>query len=146
MHPTLVTTALGRRGRHVLAVTLAAAGVSGALADGAQAAQVPPRCEIVACPDLTISRVEKGPNGDFYVTVRNIGLRRAAGSHLGWQMHPQSAFGGWVMVLALNPGEAYRTTVDGDRCAAGVRLTFVADHDQGVTESNEHNNRYTYAC
>ena len=145
MHPTLVTTALGRRGRHVLAVTLAAAaGVSGAIANGAQAAQVPPGCDIVACPDLVVSRVEGGPNSAVYVTVRNIGLRRAGVSTVGYHQGSDPNYYAKI-ILALDPSEAQRITFP-RICSVGARFTFVADHGHGVTESNEHNNRYTFAC
>jgi hypothetical protein len=139
MHPTFLTTALGRRGGRVLAVTLAAAaGITCVLANGAQAAQVPPRCEIVACPDLVITRVERASIDVTYATVRNIGTRRAA---VLSNLYIDGYGPAGSAVPPLNPGESYRAKLHKARPMVWRR---VADGENRVAESNEQNNSFTF--
>jgi hypothetical protein len=138
MHPTFLTNVLGRRAGPALAVTLAAtAGVSGALAERAPAAEVPPRCEIVACPDLVISRVAYvRPVTEIWVTVKNIGLSRAGTSTLGLRSGDHAG-GSWT-VPPLLPGQEYRVRGYTQSEDEGV---VEADWSGRIAESNELNNR-----
>jgi subtilase family serine protease len=131
MRPTLLTAAV------TLAVTLG----STALPEGARAA--PPRCEIVVCSDLVVSRVAS-TKGGFYVTVKNVGARRAdALSWLGAER--AGADPKLYLVPALFPGQARRLKVT-TACSSSKGWTVRADWTQAVVETNEGNNRRTYTC
>jgi hypothetical protein len=143
MLPTLVTTALGRRGGHALAVTLAAtAGVSGALADRAQAAP-PPKCALMACPDLFIAYAYGGGNTHpGHALVQNVGGFRARLSTKLSVLRPGGNM--YLTVPPLDPGQRHRVGLPLCVIPPGGNddqtWTLRADHNNWVEESSETNN------